>query len=123
LKENIKISHAILTRFDLIFLILDSPDTDRDQKLSEHIMKMHNFKRQSVKNRRQEASFTQFQQKFPNTAELSQPNPFQKHDTMFLSEHYQLQGAEFSQNQVLDPYLLKKYLRFVKQQESPRYAI
>lgn len=42
LKENIKISNAILSRFDLIFLLLDKPDPDRDQKLSSHIMKLHN---------------------------------------------------------------------------------
>ena len=42
LKENIKISNAILSRFDLIFLLLDKPDPNRDQKLSSHIMKIHN---------------------------------------------------------------------------------
>lgn len=41
IKGNIKISNAILSRFDLIFLMLDKPDPNRDQKLSEHIMKLH----------------------------------------------------------------------------------
>lgn len=40
--ENTKISNAILSRFDLIFLIVDKPDPDRDKKLSEHIMNLHN---------------------------------------------------------------------------------
>lgn len=35
-------NNAILSRFDLIFLMLDSPDLERDKKLSEHIMKIHN---------------------------------------------------------------------------------
>lgn len=39
-KENTKISNAILSRFDLIFLLVDKPDPERDQKLSEHIMKV-----------------------------------------------------------------------------------
>ena len=43
--ENTKISNAILSRFDLIFLLVDRPDPDRDKKLSEHIMKVHNKKR------------------------------------------------------------------------------
>jgi DNA replicative helicase MCM subunit Mcm2 (Cdc46/Mcm family) len=30
IKENLKISNSILSRFDLIFLILDKPDPDRD---------------------------------------------------------------------------------------------
>jgi len=40
--ENTKISNAILSRFDLIFLLVDKPDPDRDKKLSEHIMNLHN---------------------------------------------------------------------------------
>jgi DNA replicative helicase MCM subunit Mcm2 (Cdc46/Mcm family) len=39
-KENTKISNAILSRFDLIFLLLDKPDPDHDKKLSEHIIKV-----------------------------------------------------------------------------------
>ena len=32
--ENTKISNAILSRFDLIFLLMDKPDPERDKKLS-----------------------------------------------------------------------------------------
>ena len=39
--ENIRISNAILSRFDLVFLMLDDPDLQRDKKLSEHVMRMH----------------------------------------------------------------------------------
>ena len=44
-KDNTKISSAILSRFDLIFLLVDKPDPERDKKLAEHIMKIHNNKR------------------------------------------------------------------------------
>jgi len=40
MKDNIKINNAILSRFDLIFLLLDTPDPMRDQKLSDHVMKV-----------------------------------------------------------------------------------
>jgi DNA helicase MCM8 len=40
--DNIRISNAILSRFDLIFLMLDDPDMDKDKLLSEHIMKVRN---------------------------------------------------------------------------------
>ena len=32
---------AMLSRFDLIFPLLDKPDSTLDQKLSEHIMALH----------------------------------------------------------------------------------
>ena len=47
--ENTKISNAILSRFDLIFLLVDKPDPERDKKLSEHIMAIHNQKRKKSK--------------------------------------------------------------------------
>lgn len=36
-----------MSRFDLIFLLLDKPDPERDQKLSSHIMKLHNKTKKS----------------------------------------------------------------------------
>jgi DNA helicase MCM8 len=43
--ENIRVSNAILSRFDLVFLLLDDPDLQRDKKLSEHVMKLHSRNR------------------------------------------------------------------------------
>ncbi|KAI9500629.1 MCM8 protein [Coemansia spiralis] len=39
--ENLKISSALLSRFDLIFILLDRPDADMDRFLSEHVMSLH----------------------------------------------------------------------------------
>ena len=43
--DNIWISNAILSWFDLVFLMLDDPDLNKDRMLSEHIMKLHGKKR------------------------------------------------------------------------------
>ncbi|RYR03316.1 hypothetical protein Ahy_B06g082200 isoform C [Arachis hypogaea] len=39
--ENLKMSAALLSRFDLIFILLDKPDELLDKRLSEHIMSFH----------------------------------------------------------------------------------
>eukprot|EP00752_Nemacystus_decipiens_P013307 g11787.t1 len=39
--ENLKMSAALLSRFDLVFILLDRPDEEHDKKLSEHIMRTH----------------------------------------------------------------------------------
>ncbi|KAI5054214.1 hypothetical protein GOP47_0030893, partial [Adiantum capillus-veneris] len=39
--ENLKMSAALLSRFDLVFILLDKPDELMDQRLSEHIMALH----------------------------------------------------------------------------------
>ena len=39
--ENLKMGSALLSRFDLVFILLDKPDEERDQLLSAHVMLMH----------------------------------------------------------------------------------
>ena len=41
LQENLKMSAALFSRFDLVFALLDEADEDRDHKLSEHVMGVH----------------------------------------------------------------------------------
>lgn len=41
LQENLKLTPAMLSRFDTIFVLLDRPDELMDQALSEHIMALH----------------------------------------------------------------------------------
>ncbi|XP_058110155.1 probable DNA helicase MCM8 isoform X2 [Magnolia sinica] len=39
--ENLKMSGALLSRFDLVFILLDRPDELMDKQVSEHIMALH----------------------------------------------------------------------------------
>ncbi|KAL4591966.1 hypothetical protein LXL04_004943 [Taraxacum kok-saghyz] len=39
--ENLKINAALLSRFDLVFILLDKPDASLDKRVSEHIMSLH----------------------------------------------------------------------------------
>jgi DNA helicase MCM8 len=43
--ENINVKPPILSRFDLVYLMLDDPDLDRDKMLSEHVMRLHSRNR------------------------------------------------------------------------------
>uniref|UniRef100_A0A8C6X8P3 DNA helicase MCM8 n=1 Tax=Naja naja TaxID=35670 RepID=A0A8C6X8P3_NAJNA len=42
--ENLKMGSALLSRFDLVFILLDVPNEDHDHLLSEHVMAMRNGK-------------------------------------------------------------------------------
>ncbi|XP_058037120.1 DNA helicase MCM8 isoform X5 [Ahaetulla prasina] len=42
--ENLKMGSALLSRFDLVFILLDVPNEDHDHLLSEHVMAMRNRK-------------------------------------------------------------------------------
>ena len=39
--ENLKLNSALLSRFDLVFILLDKPDEEMDGILSEHVMSLH----------------------------------------------------------------------------------
>ena len=39
--ENLKMSGALFSRFDLVFIMLDRPDDQHDARLSRHIVNMH----------------------------------------------------------------------------------
>jgi DNA replicative helicase MCM subunit Mcm2 (Cdc46/Mcm family) len=41
--ENINLPAALLSRFDLLFLILDKPSRDDDERLAEHVTHVHMF--------------------------------------------------------------------------------
>lgn len=44
MKDQVKIPDTILSRFDLIFIIQDKPDIERDKEISKHIFKKHREK-------------------------------------------------------------------------------
>ena len=39
--ENLKMGPALLSRFDLVFILIDKPDDVQDNLLSEHVMSFH----------------------------------------------------------------------------------
>jgi DNA replication licensing factor MCM7 len=41
--ENINLPAALLSRFDLLFLILDKPSRDEDERLAQHVTHVHMF--------------------------------------------------------------------------------
>ncbi|MEM2906457.1 MAG: LAGLIDADG family homing endonuclease, partial [Candidatus Odinarchaeota archaeon] len=44
--DNIKLPVTLLSRFDLIFIVTDKPDVEKDRKIAEHILSLH--RRESV---------------------------------------------------------------------------
>jgi len=42
--DNVKMSQAMLSRFDLIFLLVDTPDELTDKMLTEHVLNIHSNK-------------------------------------------------------------------------------
>ena len=42
--ENIGMQDSRLSRFDLLFIILDKHERDSDRKIADHVMRIHRFR-------------------------------------------------------------------------------
>lgn len=42
--ENIGLQDSLLSRFDLLFVMLDIVDSEQDQMIGEHVVRMHRYR-------------------------------------------------------------------------------
>ena len=42
--DNIGMQDSLLSRFDMIFVVLDEMDPDHDRRISEHVLRMHRYR-------------------------------------------------------------------------------
>jgi DNA replication licensing factor MCM3 len=42
--DNIAMQDSLLSRFDLLFIVLDQPDIEKDKRISEHVLRMHRYR-------------------------------------------------------------------------------
>jgi len=106
--ENLKISSPLLSRFDIIFILLDKPDPERDQLLSEHVLALH-------APRGEQGALKYEVDK--DEAELK----FDTHERP-LSLRLRLTGREQRQLECVPHPLLRKYIAYARKYCHPRLS-
>jgi DNA helicase MCM8 len=75
--ENLNMSTALLSRFDLIFVLLDKPDAQQDQRISEHIFGQHAGLEGSKDPTQHSNMFKEFQMMQPEVGSVPLPHQSQ----------------------------------------------
>ncbi|XP_019371747.1 PREDICTED: DNA helicase MCM8 isoform X1 [Gavialis gangeticus] len=108
--ENLKMGSALLSRFDLVFILLDTPNEDHDHLLSEHVMAMRAGK-QGV---RSSAVMTRTNIQDPNTSVLEAIS-----EKPLVGKLKVLPGENFD---AIPHQLLRKYVGYARQYVHPNLS-
>lgn len=112
--ENLKMATALLTRFDLVFILLDKPDDGHDRKISEHIMRTH-----ALASNLNETSLICDDDYNRPISRHFQIESTEDTSEMTLSQRLRRQSNFFSER-ALNPDILRKYVEFARQHVHPR---
>ncbi|XP_053429376.1 DNA helicase MCM8 [Nycticebus coucang] len=108
--ENLKMGSALLSRFDLVFILLDTPNEHHDHLLSEHVIAIRAGKQTTVSSAR--VPHVSSQESNTSILEVISEKP--------LSERLKVVPGE-----IIDPIphqLLRKYIGYARQYVYPRLS-
>eukprot|EP00124_Ichthyophonus_hoferi_P000656 Ihof_evm3s26 gene=Ihof_evmTU3s26 len=106
--ENLRMSPALLSRFDLIFILLDKPNQEMDKLLSEHVMALHVGNMKAFKAAKMSA--------YGN----SQPEPTDDDDITPLTQRLKI--APHENLDLIPARLLRKYIAYARKYVHPKLS-
>ncbi|CAI5703711.1 unnamed protein product [Peronospora effusa] len=123
-QENIGLPDSLLSRFDLLFVVLDRLDRGTDRNISDHVLRMHRYTRpgqEGIPLSFEVSSTDQMTLFSESTGDRSDPSKnsiFQKFDPLLHGE-YQSSSYAGSGNGILKLDFLKKYIYYAKMRYQP----
>jgi len=104
--ENIGLQDSLLSRFDLLFILLDTVDVDSDRKIADHVVKVHQYR----DGREADGAVTVIQ---AGASELATHSNEAEGEQKELQIWDKTEGRRRS-DQLLSPEFVKKYVEIAK---------
>ncbi|GLE01147.1 hypothetical protein PINS_up009977 [Pythium insidiosum] len=121
--ENLKMKAALLSRFDLVFILLDRPDEERDRLLSEHVMNAHaRAGRQPRKRQRTMDSVKTWGTASSGTLPHDEDEDQDQRSSHRLLSHRLIQNAFEHTSDPIPIYFMRKYISYARRYVHPRLS-
>jgi len=108
--KNIGLPDSLLSRFDLLFIVLDEKDPQRDATIADHVLRMHRYCPRGQEG--QPIVFSDKYEEITRNDDGEGPPMYQPKDRLL--------HGHFSQSEILSIPFLKKYIHYAKTRMTPK---
>ncbi|XP_053323425.1 maternal DNA replication licensing factor mcm3 [Spea bombifrons] len=110
--ENIGLQDSLLSRFDLLFIVLDQMDADNDRQIADHVLRMHRYRTPGEQDGYAMplgCSVEVFATNDPNAADAADQElqVYEKHDNL-------LHGPRKGKSKTVSMQFIRKYIHVAK---------
>jgi len=116
-QENIGLPDSLLSRFDLLFIVLDQLDSSLDRTLSEHVIRSHQYRRAGTLMEPEPLNAgTSLNLDEVQDSSIAVDTPMWQRGSRVFSDG---NGKTTAQGELLTKEFLRKYIHFAKTKQSP----
>nr|XP_040016855.1 DNA replication licensing factor MCM3 [Gasterosteus aculeatus aculeatus] len=110
--ENIGLQDSLLSRFDLVFIVLDQMDAEHDREISDHVLRMHRYRDP----REQEGAAMAFGGTVDVLATEDPDAIVEEHEELQIYEKHNnlLHGSKRKRDKIVSKEFMRKYIHIAK---------